>query len=98
VTLVLDLLRDLLHFLMIINAGAGILIWAMGVRQSLLMVSNAPEWRGWLTLRRPLASELPEAYLRHRRQGIRLMFAFFAIIAIEAFLALLNTLFFRAAN
>jgi len=83
---------------MIINAGAGIIVWAMGIRQSLLMASNAPEWRGWLTLRRPLASELPELYLTHRRQLMRLMLAFAAVLVIEAFLALLNALFFQTAN
>jgi hypothetical protein len=89
---------DILRFLMIVNAGAGIVIWAMGIHQSLRMASHAPMWRGWLTLRRPLASELPQPYITHRRQVIRLMLAFVGTLAIEAFLALLYTLFFRPVN
>jgi hypothetical protein len=92
------MLHDLLHFLMIVNAGASIVIWAMAVRESLGMVSNAPEWRGWLTLRRPLASELSEPYLAHRRQMMRFLFAFCVLLVVEVLLILLNNLFFRNSS
>jgi len=92
------MLQDLLHFLIIVNAGAGIVIWAMALREGLMMTSNAPEWRGWLTLRRPLASELSEPYLAHRRQMIRFLLAFVVVLVVEALLALLYNQFFRNPN
>ncbi len=96
--LLVRMLQDLLHFLMIVNAGAGIVIWALGIRESLKMVCNAPEWRGWLTLRRPLASELSTSYLAHRRQMMRFGFAFVVVLVVEALLILLDNLFFRSPS
>lgn len=93
--LLVRMLQDLLQFLMIVNIGAGMVIWAMAFREGLMMAGSAPEWRGWLTLRRPLASELSEDYLAHRRRMIGFLLAFVVVVGIETLLLLLNNLFFR---
>ncbi len=85
-TLLRGILQDLLHFLMIVNIGAGVVIWVMGVRESLAMASHAPGRRGWFTLRRPLASELSEDYRAHRSQMMKLGVAFVTILIIEVLL------------
>jgi hypothetical protein len=97
-TLIQGILQEFLHFLTIVNIGAGVVVWVMGIRESLAMASRSPEWRGWFTLRRPLASELPEDYRAHRRQMMKLGLAFVAILIIEVLLGLLNNLCFRSAS
>jgi hypothetical protein len=97
-TLLRGILQDLLHFLMIVNIGAGVVVWVMGIRESLAMASHAPDGRGWFTLRRPLASELSVDYRAHRHQMIKLGFAFVAILVIEVLLGLLNNLCFRSPS
>lgn len=90
-----EILHDLLYFLMIVNVISAVVIWVIGIHQRFLMLEDLPDGRGWLSLRRVLPNELPERYHARRRQSIRLLFAFFALLAVEAFLLWLDILIFR---
>jgi hypothetical protein len=60
--------------------------------------SAGASWIEWLhhpSAGDVLPSELPERYHARRRQSVRLLFAFFAVLIIEAFLLWLDILIFR---
>jgi hypothetical protein len=97
-TVLLAILKDLLHLLVIVDMGAGAVLWAMAIRESLMMAGHTPAWRGWLTLRRPLASDYSDEYRSHRGQMRRLLLAFSAVIGIGALLIVVDHLLFKTSG
>jgi len=97
-TLLFGIAGDLVHFLIIVDMGAAIILWTMGFRERFLMVSHTPEWRGWLTLslRIALPRKYPKAYYAHLRRSMLYGVAFLITISIGALLILLDNLFFKA--
>ena len=93
-----ELLRNLLHFLLFVDWACAVIIWVVAVRFSFVMAGEWPDSRGFLTLRRPLASEFSDRYSAASRQRNWLMLAFLPVVAIAAFLDWLDILFFRTAN
>ena len=93
-----EVLRDLLRVLIFVDFGCGLVLLAMAARPAFLRAGELPEWRGLLTLRRPLASELSKELHAYNRQFIRLMLAFASALAVGAFLFRLDILFFGAAS
>lgn len=63
-----------------------------------LRAGELPEWRGLLTLRRPLASELSKEFHAYNHQFNRLMLAFVSVLAVGAFLFWLDRLVLGASN
>jgi|SRR5271165_4100311 len=91
-------LRDFLHFLIAVDWGCAVVLWAMGFRAVFLRAGEYVERRGLFTLRRPLPSEFSKEYYVYYRQSIWLGLAFFAVIAIGALLFWLDNLFFPPVN
>jgi hypothetical protein len=96
--MLIEILRGLLFFLIIVSliGAAGISIAAVRIR--FLMLEDLPDRHGLLSLRLVLPSELPVRYYARRHQWIRLMLAFFGVVAIGAFLSGLNVLIFQNPN
>jgi hypothetical protein len=94
-TLLFGIARDLLHFLIIVNIGAGMVLLALGFRESFAMAADTPEWPGLFTLRRPTASSYSDQYRAHRRQMFRYGLAFLLVIGIAALLIGLDHLLFK---
>jgi hypothetical protein len=79
--------RGLLHVLIFADfAGAAVLL-AIGIRLEFLKMSELPERRSFPSLRRPLPSELSEAYHAYQRRFMQCMFAFVVVIAFGAVLS-----------
>jgi hypothetical protein len=94
VRLLSEVLHDLLRFLTIMNGISAAIVWALAVRQRFLIIEDVPIGRGWLSLRRTLPSELPERYWSRRRQLVLMGLAFLSLVLVEAFLILLEHIFF----
>jgi hypothetical protein len=93
-----EVLRDFLHFLMVVNGACAVISWAMAIHLGFVSAGELPKRRGLLTMRYWLPSELPDEYHARRRRLMRLMFVFAALLTIEAVLILLDILFFKAPN
>ncbi|GAA0028601.1 MULTISPECIES: hypothetical protein [Bradyrhizobium] len=87
-----EALHDLLRVLAFATWGCAVVILAMAIRLAFLRAGASPEWRGLLTLRRPLASELSWEFHAANGQLMRLMLAFAAMLGIGALLFWLDTL------
>ncbi|WP_316191773.1 MULTISPECIES: hypothetical protein [unclassified Bradyrhizobium] len=86
--------EDLLRLLTFVDIGAGAIILAMAFRERILMASHAPEWQGWFSLRRPIASQYSAPYRTHFHRSLQYMAAFSLIVGIAMVLLLLDHLFF----
>lgn len=93
-----EVLGDFLHFLIAVDWGCAVVLWAMGFRAAFLRAGEYVERRGLFTLRRPLPSEFSKEYYAYYRQSTWLGLAFVAVIAIGFFLFWLDNLLFRTAN
>jgi hypothetical protein len=93
-----EVLRDLLRVLIFADWGCAVVLLVMAARLAFLRAGELPEWRGLLTLRRPLASELPKEFHAYNGQLIRIMFAFASVLAVGAFLFWLDILFFPSSS
>jgi len=80
-----EVLRDLLRVLMFEALGCAVVLLAMAARLAFLRAGELPEWRGLLTLRRPLASELSKELHAYNRQFIRVMLGLAAVLAVGGF-------------
>ncbi|MGY4512423.1 hypothetical protein [Bradyrhizobium sp. USDA 3650] len=94
----MSVLHDVVRVLIFADWGCAVVVVAMTARLAFLRAGEWPEWRGLLTLRRPLASELSKEFHAYNRQFTRLMLAFAAVLAIGAFLFWLDTLFFGPSS
>jgi hypothetical protein len=94
-TLLFGIAKDLLHLLIIVNMGAGMVLLALGFRESFAMTACTPEWPGLFTLRRPTASSYSDEYRAHRRQMFRYGLAFLAVTGLAVLLIGLNNLLFK---
>lgn len=93
-----EALHDLLRVLTFAAWGCAVVILAMAIRLAFLRAGTLAEWRGLLTLRRPLASELSPEFHAANGQLMRLMLAFAAVLGIGALLFWLDALFFPVSS
>jgi hypothetical protein len=93
-----EVLHDFLHFLIAVDWGCAVVLWAMAFRAAFLRAGEYVEQRGLFTLRRPLPSEFSKQYYVYYSQMIWLGFAFFAALAVGFILFWLNDLFFSPVN
>lgn len=91
-----EVLHDLFRALTFATWGCAVVILVMAGRLAFSRAGASPEWRGLLTLRRPLASELSKEFHASNGQFIRLMLALVPVLGVGALLFWLDTLFFRA--
>jgi hypothetical protein len=98
-TVLFAITKDLVRFLIIVDMGAAMIIWALGFRERFLMMGHTPEWRGWfsVSLRLSLPSKYPRAYYVHLRQSTLYGLVFLVMLGIGAPLMLLDDLFFKTA-
>ena len=75
-----------------------VVLVAMGIRLEFLKVGKLPERRRFLSLRRPLSSELSKEYYAYHRRLMWLTFAFVMTIAMGALLFWIDNSIFRAAD
>src|SRR5437773_1309956 len=92
----MSVLREVLRVLIFADWGCAVVLLVMVVRLAFLRAGELPEWRGLLTLRRLLASELSKEFHAYNRQLVRLMLALALVLAVGAFLFWLDILFFGA--
>jgi len=90
--------RGLLQFLYFVDFACAIVLLAMGFRLGFLMMGEIPDRPSFLSLRRPLPSELSNEYYAYRRQSLRVFFAFVMTLAVGALLIWIDHLLFRAAD
>ncbi|MGC2780369.1 MAG: hypothetical protein WA418_32515 [Bradyrhizobium sp.] len=90
-----EMAKNLLHLLMIMDMGAGMILLVLGFRESFAMAAFAPKWPGLFALRRPTASSYSDEYRTHRRQMFRYGLAFLGTIGIAVLLIGLNNLLFK---
>jgi hypothetical protein len=92
--MLIKILHDLIRLLMIVNGGCALFAWAAAARHQTLIVwdwMEEPSWR-WLSCGNVFSASLPEKFQSRRRQLMTLIFAFFATLAVEAFLGWLDVL------
>lgn len=94
----MSVLHEVLRVLIFADWGCMVVLVAMAVRLAFLRAGEVPEWRGVLTLRRPLASELSKEFHAYNRQLIRLMLPLGVVLAVGVFLFWLDNLFFGAPS
>ena len=94
----MSVLHQAVRVLIFVDWGCAVVLVAMAGRLAFLRAGELPEWRGLLTLRRPLASELSKEFHAYNRQFIRLMLAFAAVLAVGAFLFWLDGQVFDASS
>lgn len=90
-----EVLRDFLHLLIFVDYGCAVVLLVLGVRSTFFRTGEYLDRRGSLfSLRRPLPSEFSREYYASYRRLAWLAIAFFAVLAIGAFLLWLNILIF----
>jgi hypothetical protein len=94
----MSVLHEVVRVLIFADWGCAVVLVAMVVRLAFLRAGELPEWRGVLTLRRPLASELSKEFHAYNRQIIRLLLALALVVAVGAFLFWLDVLFFGGSS
>ncbi|WP_027519906.1 hypothetical protein [Bradyrhizobium sp. WSM1417] len=87
----MSVLHQAVRVLIFVDWGCAVVLVAMAGRLAFLRAGELPEWRGLLTLRRPLASELSKEFHAYNRQFIRLMLALPLVLAVGAFLFWLDS-------
>jgi uncharacterized membrane protein len=90
--------QGFLGFLIFADFACAVVLWAMGFRLGFLMMGEIPERPSFLSLRRPLPSELSKEYYAYRRQSLRVVFAFVMVLAVGALLIWIDHLLFRPAD
>ena len=83
--------HDLLRVLIVADWACAVVIVLMVGRLAFLRAGAAPAWRGLLTLRRPLASELSKEFHAYNARLIRLLLALVPVLAIGALLFWLDS-------
>jgi hypothetical protein len=89
--------QRLLHFLIFADFVCAAVLLAMGIRLEFLKSGEMPE-RRFLSLRRPLPSELSKDYHTYHRRFLRLLLGLIAVILVGALLFWIDIVFFRTAN
>ena len=87
-------LHDLVFFLMLLNGGVALFTFIAAARHQTLIIwdwMEEPDWRLFLS-GRIFSHRLPEKFRSRRRQLVTLFFAFFATLAVQAFLIWLYNL------
>jgi|SRR5579863_3384131 len=83
--MLIEILHDLLKVLLAVNGGCILFAWLAAAREQTLIVwdwMEEPNWRRWSS-GNVFSASLPEKYHVRRRRLLVLIFAFFAMLALE---------------
>jgi hypothetical protein len=94
----MSVLRQVVRVLIFVDWGCAVVLVAMAARLAFLRAGELPEWRGLLTLRRPLASEHSKEFHAYNRQIIGPLLALVTVFALGAFLFWLDILLVGASS